>query len=60
MCDNQVVLNITILPQSTMGRKYNALNYHVLRKAAASGILWVGKEYTENNLADILTKMLLC
>ena len=58
MCDNQGVAKNTSLPQSTLGKKHNAVNYHVVREAAAGGILGVGKEDTETNLADLLTKIL--
>ena len=58
MCDNQGVAKNTSLPQSTLGKKHNAVNYHVVREAAAAGILRVGKEDTETNLADLLTKIL--
>jgi hypothetical protein len=58
MCDNQGVVNNASLPQSTLGKKHNAVNYHVVREAAAAGIIRVGKEDTETNLADLLTKLL--
>ena len=58
MCDNQGVVNNTSRPQSTLGKKHNAINYHAVREAAAAGILRVGKEDTEKNLADLLTKIL--
>ena len=58
MCGNQGVVKNTSLPQSTMGKKYNSVNYHVVCEAAAAGISRVGKEDTETNLADLLTKLL--
>jgi hypothetical protein len=58
MCDNQGVVNNASLPQSTRVKKHNAVNYHVVREAAAAGVLRVGKEDTETNLADLLTKFL--
>ena len=58
VCDNQGVVKNTSLSQSTLGKKHNAINYHVFREAAAAGILRVGKEDTETNLADLLTKLL--
>ena len=42
MCDNQGVVNQTRLPQSTLGKKHNLVNYHVVHKASASGIPWEG------------------
>ena len=58
MCDNQGMAKNTILPQSTLENKHNAVNYHVVREASAAGILRFGKEDTETNLADLLTKIL--
>ena len=58
MCDNERVVNNTSLPQSTLGKKHNAINYHVVREAAAAVIIRVGKEDTETNVADLLTKFL--
>jgi hypothetical protein len=38
-------------------KKHNAINRHAVREAAA-GILCIGKEDGETNLADLLTKVL--
>ena len=43
ICDNQGVVENTSLPQLTLGKKHNAVNYHVVREAAAAGILRVVK-----------------
>ena len=57
-CENRgVVLNSSRL-ESTLQKKHNAINYHVVREAAAAGILIVGKEDGTTNLADLLTKVL--
>jgi hypothetical protein len=56
--DNQGVVKNTSVPESTLTKKHNAINYHIIREAAAMGMLRVGKEDTETNLADLLTKML--
>jgi hypothetical protein len=58
LCDNQGVVKNTSIPESTLTKKHNAINYHIIREAAAMGMLRVGKEDTETNLADLLTKML--
>ena len=58
LCDNQGVVNNTRLPQSTLGKKKNAVNYHVVHKAAATGIPRVGKEDIETNLDDLPTNIL--
>lgn len=58
MCDNNGVVKNTSIPESTLSKKHNSINYHVVREAAAAGILRVGKEDTKTNLADALTKLL--
>ena len=55
-CDNQGVIMNTSIPGSTLLKKHNSINYHIVRKSAAAGILRVGKEDTETNLSDCLTK----
>ena len=58
-CDNQGVVKNSSLPESTLMKKHNAINYHVVREAAAAGILRVGKEDGTTNLADLLTKVIV-
>ena len=57
-CDNRGVVLNSSRPESTLQKKHNAINYHVVREAAAAGILRVGKEDGNTNLADLLTKVL--
>jgi hypothetical protein len=53
-CDNRgVVKNVSIL-EWTLMKKHNTTNYHVVREAVAAGILKVGKEDGNMNLADLL------
>ena len=57
-CENcGVVMNVS-KPESTLQKKHIVINYHTVCEAAASGILIVGKEDREINLADLLTKVL--
>jgi hypothetical protein len=58
LCDNQGVVKNTSIPESTLTKKHNAINYHIVREAAAMGMIRVGKEDTDTNLADLLTKVL--
>jgi hypothetical protein len=51
------VKNMSV-PESTLSKKHNAINYHVMREAAAMGMLRVGKEDTETNISDLMTKFL--
>ena len=57
-CDNQGVVKNTSVPESTLTKKHNSINYHIVRESAAAGILRVGKEDTETNISDCLTKLL--
>jgi hypothetical protein len=57
-CDNRGVVKNVSMPESTLMKKHNAINYHAVREAVAAGILGVGKEDGETNLADLLTKVL--
>jgi hypothetical protein len=58
-CDNRgVVKNVSIL-ESTLMKKHYAINYHAVREAVAAGILRVGKEDGETNLADLLMKVVM-
>ena len=58
MCDNQGVVKNASIPDSTLTKRHNAINYHVIREAAAAGIIKIGKEDTKSNLADLFTKVL--
>ncbi|KAL7526734.1 hypothetical protein ACHAWF_001888, partial [Thalassiosira exigua] len=56
-CDNQGVVKNMSIPESTLSKKHNAINYHIVREAAAAGILRLAKKDTESNLVDVLTKL---
>ena len=57
-CDNQGVVKNTSIPESTLNKKHNSINYHGVREAVAAGILRVGKEDTACNLADPLISLM--
>ena len=57
-CDDQGVVKNTLLLESALSKKHNAINYHTVREAVAAGIMRVAKEHTETNLADLFTKVL--
>ena len=57
-CDNRGVVRNASIPESTLMKKHNAINYHAVQEAAAAGIIRVGKEDGETNVADLLTKVL--
>ena len=57
-CDNQGVVKNICIPESMLNNNRKSINYHVVREAAASGILRVGTEDTSTNLADPLKKLM--
>jgi hypothetical protein len=57
-CDNRGVVKNSSVPESTLMKKHNAINYHAVREAAAADILRVGKEDTATNFSDLLTKII--
>jgi hypothetical protein len=54
---NSVVKNVSI-PESTLSKKHNSINYHIIRESVAAGIIRVGKEDGKTNLADPFTKLM--
>ena len=57
-CGNQGVVRNASIPELTLMKKHNAINYHAVQEAAAAGILCVGKEDGKTNIADLLMKVL--
>ena len=57
-CDNMAVVKNTSIPESVLAKKHNAINYHIIREAVAAGIIQIGKEDTETNIADAFTKLM--
>ena len=57
-CDNNGVVQNKSIPESTLSKKHNAVNFHIVRESVAAGMLRVGKEDTETNIADVFTKLL--
>ena len=57
-CDNQGVVKNTSIPESTLYKKHNAVNYHIVREAVSADAMCLGKEDTNTNPADALTKLL--
>jgi hypothetical protein len=56
-CNNRGIVKNVCIPESTFMKKHNAINYHAVREVVAAGILRVGKEDGETNLADQLMKV---
>ena len=56
-CDNNAVVKNVSLPESTLSKKHNAINFHIIPKSVAAKIICVGKEDTLTNIADEFTKL---
>ena len=59
-CDNESVCKSTSNVESRLNKKHQAICWHAVREACAGGWMRVGKEPTETNTADLLTKALDC
>ena len=57
-CDNESVVRNTTRPELTLKKKHNAITYHRVHEAQATGIMEITKIDGKSNLADILTKCL--
>ena len=55
-CDNNAVVKNVSLPESTLSKKHNAINFHIIRESVAAKIIRVGKEDTLTNISDVFTK----
>lgn len=60
VCDNQVGYQNTVLPESTLNKKYHLIAYHCCREEVAFKTIQVANDGTLNNLANLFTKMLTC
>jgi len=58
LCDNQSVVHNGTKPDSVLKKKHNSISYHKIRESVAAGFVELHKVATEDNLADILTKVL--
>ena len=56
-CDNNAVVKNISIPESTLAKKHNAINFHIIRESVAAKIIRVGKEDTLTNIADVFTKL---
>ena len=55
-CDNKGLVDSTSTPESVSKKKHDAINWHIIREACAMAMIEIGKERTDSDLADILTK----
>ena len=57
-CDNESVTKNASIPISTMSKKHDAICYHKIRESVVAGWLQIAWIKSENNLADLFTKVL--
>ena len=56
--DNQSVLKNATTPESTLKKKSNSISYHYVRECVAKQEISIAYINTDDNPADILTKVL--
>ena len=57
-CDNMSVVHNTTAPESMLKKKLNSMAYHAVREAVAMGEILIAYVSTNDNVADLLTKVL--
>ena len=57
-CDNNDVVINSIRLKSTLKCKHNSVAYHRVGETQAGGIVRITRKYTDNNLIDMLTKLI--
>ena len=57
-CDNDSVAKSSTNPEATLSKKNVSIAYHKCREAFAAGVMDIYFQYSEDNLADVFTKVL--
>ena len=57
-CDNMSVVYNTSSPESMLKKKSNSIAYHAVREAVAMGEILIAHIRTDDNIADVMTKVL--
>jgi len=57
-CDNEIVYKNMLIPESVLNKKMHGISYHFYIEAVAASIVWVSKEDTLTNLADLFIKVM--
>jgi hypothetical protein len=58
LVDNETVMKNASIPSSTLQKKHNAICYHYVREAVAAKVMCIAHIPTDENLADMFTKVL--
>ena len=57
-CDNDSVAKSATNPEATLSKKNVSIAYHKCRESFAAGVMNIYFQYSEDNLADVFTKVL--
>ena len=57
-CDNESTVKSTVRPEARLNKKNVSIAYHKCRECFAAGVMNLYFEFSEDNLADFLTKVL--
>ena len=57
-CENDAVYKNTVVPESTLQKKYHSIAYHKCQKAVAAKKIRVANQGTLKNLTDLFIKVL--
>jgi hypothetical protein len=58
LSDNEVVVRNTMVPESTLKKKHNAIAYHRCREAVTAEMVLIAQIGSKENQADLVTKSL--
>ena len=58
LADNDTMIKSSTIPSQTLQRKHNAICYHFVREAVATGVIRIAFIPSNENLADMFTKAL--
>ena len=58
LCDNESVHKNTITPEYVLKKKNHYISYNRCMEAVSDKSIRVAKQVTENNLSDIITKII--
>ena len=59
ICDNEYIYKNVSTPESTFKKKNVSICYHKCREAVATGVVYIAKEGTATNLANVFTRLMI-
>ena len=58
-CDNEAIYKNESTPGSTLKKKNVIICYHKCREAVATGVVYIAKEGTATNVANMFTRLMV-